>query len=207
MSPQKYSIKAWCRIENNSIITNRGSVGQYSSTNFDTFADSAYKFIEMGYSKFHKMDKLSKLGMLSAEALLKDISFKESFKSEEIGIILSNSSSSLDTDIRYYNMVKKGIASPAIFVYTLPNIMIGEICIRHGIKGENTYFISESKNLTPDPKYINSLLDSRVMETCICGSVELFEDAYHSFMYLVGKNTEINELLHTKENIEKILLN
>jgi hypothetical protein len=59
------------------------------------------------------------------------------------GIVLSNSNASLDADIKYYDSVAN-IPSPALFVYTLPNIVIGEISIKHSFKGENAFFIFDS---------------------------------------------------------------
>ena len=35
-------------------------------------------------------------------------------------------------------------ASPAAFVYTLANVAAGEMCIRHKIQGDNTFFIENS---------------------------------------------------------------
>ena len=89
------------------------------------------------------MDSLSKLGWLAAEILLKDSFNKEALSVRKMsGLVFANANSSLDTDIKYYETAKD-IASPALFVYTLPNIVIGEICIRHNFKGENAFFISE----------------------------------------------------------------
>ena len=90
--------------------------------------------------KFYKMDNLCKLGYVAAEYLLKDTNYHP----KEIGIILANASSSLDTDCKHQAIISKEgdkAASPAVFVYTLPNVVLGEICIRHKIQGENTFFV------------------------------------------------------------------
>ncbi|MCF0167005.1 MAG: 3-oxoacyl-ACP synthase, partial [Bacteroidales bacterium] len=36
--------------------------------------------------------------------------------------------------------------SPSVFLYTLPNIAVGEIAIRHGIKGETGLYILQEKD-------------------------------------------------------------
>ena len=46
--------------------------------------------------KFYKMDNLCKLGYVAAEYLLKDTHYRP----KEIGIILANASSSLDTELQ-----------------------------------------------------------------------------------------------------------
>ena len=92
------------------------------------------------YPKFFKMDGLSKLGFIGAELLLKDIDEKQK---EEAAVILFNRSSSLATDRNYQKTLDKDnyFPSPAIFVYTLANIVTGEIAIRHKIYGETSFYI------------------------------------------------------------------
>ena len=78
--------------------------------------------------KFYKMDNLCKLGYVAAGYLLKDTNYRP----KEIGIILANASSSLDTDCKHQAIINKEgdkAASPAVFVYTLPNVVLGEILL------------------------------------------------------------------------------
>ncbi len=94
--------------------------------------------------KFFKMDDLSKLGSTGAMLLLRNHPEIENIPKEKRGIFMANFSSSLNSDIRHLTAVESQgdtFASPAIFVYTLPNIVIGEICIRNKFQGENTFFI------------------------------------------------------------------
>lgn len=88
--------------------------------------------------KFYKMDDLCKLGYVAAEYLLKD----KTFAPLEMGMLLANATSSLHTDIRHQQLIDQDgdrAASPAVFVYTLPNVVSGEICIRHKIQGETPF--------------------------------------------------------------------
>lgn len=160
------------------------------------FLRSGYDRFSGQYPKFHKMDALSKLGWLAAEVLLQT-SDMTSYAPEEVGLVLSNRSASLDTDLRYYDTVKE-FASPALFVYTLPNIVIGEICIRHGFKGEHTFFVSDSFNAAFMTAYVQQLLATTPLQACLCGWVEVMEQAYEVVMYLVEKQErpgakELNE--------------
>ena len=88
--------------------------------------------------KFYKMDDLCKLGYVAAEYLLKDKTFAH-WKWE---CYLPTPTSSLHTDIRHQQLIDQDgdrAASPAVFVYTLPNVVSGEICIRHKIQGETPF--------------------------------------------------------------------
>ena len=54
---------------------------------------------------------------------------KENIRRRKQDLVLSNANASLDVDLKYAKTMQTG-ASPALFVYTLPNIVIGEISIR-----------------------------------------------------------------------------
>ena len=107
--------------------------------------ENMYHSLQLDYPKFFKMDNLSKLGFLGAELILNQhFNDKENrIKKEDMSIICCNSVASLDNDRRYQTTIADSafFPSPAIFVYTLPNIVNGEIAIRHKIMGETSFFI------------------------------------------------------------------
>ena len=56
-------------------------------------------------------------------------------------------SGSLDDDQTYQQTIQSAdnyFPSPAVFVYTLSNIVTGEIAIRHRIMGESTCYVTET---------------------------------------------------------------
>lgn len=161
-----------------------------------------YKHFAFDYPKFFRMDNLSRLGWLAAELLLKD-GFQRAYPPEEVGIVIANKSSSLDTDIKYFESTKT-IASPALFVYTLPNIVMGEISIRHQLKGENVLFVSDSFEVGFVQEYVQNLFQNDSVELCICGWLEYFEKTVDAALYLVGKVANGMTLPFTEENINKL---
>ncbi len=163
------------------------------------FLLSVYQHLGVKYPKFYKMDNLAKLGWLAAEVLLKDFD-KTKYQPTDIGVVLSNAGSSLDADKRYYDSVQD-IASPALFVYTLPNIVIGEICIRHHFKGENAFYIFERFNAEFISSYVSVLLETGQLQACICGWVEMTATGYKAVLFLVEKE---GATPFTTENINKI---
>jgi hypothetical protein len=150
------------------------------------------------------MDNLSKLGFLASEILLKGSDFHDK-NPEQTGIILMNSNSSLDTDLKYFQSTKE-IPSPALFVYTLPNIVIGEICIRNGFKGENAFFVSQEFDPSFLTQYVNNLINNNILQSCICGWTDLLKDEYEAFLILVTNdaNNDPDSLLFDKENVGKL---
>lgn len=94
------------------------------------------------YPKFFKMDMLSRLGFMAAEQLLEGLDGGL----DDAAIILAGRHASLDDDVKYMATITPGdyYPSPALFVYTLANIVAGEIAIKHGIHGETTFYIEDA---------------------------------------------------------------
>jgi len=211
--PVAIYITAHSVISRHKVFKNGLCVFENKDTDLAGFLIAAYRRLDTNYPKFYKMDGLAKLGWLAAEVLLKD-SFEEGkYKPEEVGIMLNNSSSSLDTDLKYFESTKE-IASPALFVYTLPNIVIGEICIKHKFKGEGAFFIFEAFDAAFIEKYVSNLINNNILQACICGWVELTGEEYKAVLYLVEKGEKRADHLlpaveramvaFTKENLNKI---
>lgn len=150
-----------------------------SETDFAPFIREAYKNLGDNNMKFYKMDDLCKLGYVAAGYLLKETDYQP----EEIGIILANASSSLDTDCKHQTLISKEgdkAASPAVFVYTLPNVVLGEICIRHKIKGENTFFVCPHYEPDSLEDYVRIVMAKGKLRTCIIGWCELMDGQYQA---------------------------
>lgn len=107
---------------------------------------SLYKQMIGDYPKFYKMDGLSRLGFVASEILL---NAEKEETEEEKAIIFFNHSSSIASDRNYKESIKDKdnyFPSPSIFVYTLPNIVTGEIAIRNHFQGETSFFILPDKD-------------------------------------------------------------
>ena len=202
MSTQNH-ITASCIISNEVVYKNELQVFENKTTELAEFLLSIYRHLNGQYPKFYKMDNLSKLGWLTNEILLQDSFDKEKYRAEDVGIVLSNANSSLDNDIRYYETTKT-IASPALFVYTLPNIVIGEISIRHNFKGENAFFIFEEFDAGFIEQYVSNLMNNYILQCCICGWVELLKDEYKAALFLIEKDKSTDSVNFTKENLTEI---
>ncbi len=198
MDKQVY-ISKYCHITNNQVFINGELV--FENTQTDTtknYLKSIYKSLDIKYPKFFKMDNFSKIAFLGAEFLLKEEDNKN------IAIVFSNNASSLDTDRKHQDSINdldNYFPSPSIFVYTLPNIGIGEISIRHQLRSENAFFVSEQFNTTQHNTYETSLLTEEKTEQVLGGWVNIDNDEIDVFMYLIGKKG-IEK--YTKENIQNL---
>jgi hypothetical protein len=181
-------------IRNQHIICDGKILFAEKSGSLDQFLLNAYTSLKIEYPKFYKMDALSKLGFLGAEVLLKNREIIREYAPENVSVILSNAHASLDTD-RKYSEAAKQVSSPALFVYTLSNIVAGEICIRHKIKGENAFFVSKKFDTELITGYVNLVLshgspmpDPSIPVACISGWVDVLDGHHDVFLYLCEKN-------------------
>ena len=201
--PAAIYINASCIISDHVVYKNEAAVFENDQTDLQGFLIAAYHHLGLTYPKFYKMDSLSKMGWLATEVLLKDSLPIAKYLPEAVALVLVNANSSLDTDLKYFETTK-GIASPALFVYTLPNIVMGEICIRHNFKGENAFFVSEQFDSDFLQQYVQLLFNNNNLQACICGWVELLGNQYKTVLILAEKEKQQASVEFTKENINKI---
>ena len=200
---QQHYITSYCTITANHVYQNGKLLTGDKSLCPSDFLISVYKQLGLSYSRFYKMDNLSKLGWLASEVLLKDGFNSAHYKTESVGLILSNANSSLDSDKRYMDSVKD-IPSPALFVYTLPNIVIGEICIRNNFKGEHAFYLSEKFDAAFLQQQVSYLLDNNLLQACICGWVDFSGDDYKAVLFLVEKENKGQQLVFNADNMNEI---
>ncbi len=196
----KTYIHSFCTIQHNQIVLNGESIFKTETTDFNDFSKKAYQNFEINYPKFFKMDNLSKLAFLGSELLLKTVI--DPLIENNIALLFANKSSSLDTDVKYQESIsdpESYFPSPAVFVYTLPNICLGEISIKHQLKSENSFFIFDAFNSEFMMNYANILLNTKKADKVLCGWVEYFNEEYKAFLYLVIDEGKIE---HNKKEIE-----
>ena len=93
------------------------------------------------YPKFFKMDPLSRLGFMATELL------KKQAPTADYGVLLFNRSSSMADDLAFQATIQdkdNWFPSPALFVYTLPNIVTGEIAIRNHYQTETNFMVLDA---------------------------------------------------------------
>jgi len=207
MKAENY-ITSYCRINSNGTLLNGKAIYTASGdSDGPLYLKSIYKHFGINYPKFYKMDSLCKLAFLTSEILFRENEITSKYKSEDIALVISNSSSSLEVDTIYQESIndrQNYFPSPAVFVYTLPNILIGEIAIRNAIKGENTFFIFATFDVDFITKYTNSLLNKGKAECCVSGWVEFYDGKFDALLYTIEREPGKMNLLYTIENTNLI---
>jgi hypothetical protein len=147
-----------------------------------------YRSSAIQYPKFFKMDSLCRAGFLACELLSADSEQWQDLARDKTALVFSNTASSIDSDRKHAASIQNKaqyFPSPSVFVYTLPNIVLGEIAIRHRITGENAFFISEKFNADTLANYTQLLLEQATTDSAICGWVNTDGDSLDVLVYLV----------------------
>ena len=137
------------------------------------------------WPKFFKMDPLAKLGFVASELLLQ-AEGGDRQPTDRRAVILFNRSGSLADDINYQRGIDgpDHLGSPSLFVYTLPNIVTGEIAIRNKYYAETSFYCIPE----PDEELMLSIVEealepgmSAIAGWCECSS----ENDFNAKMYIL----------------------
>lgn len=197
------SITQFVRVVQHQVQKNDRIIFEEQRVPLDTFLADWYSQLGSNYPKFFKMDRQSKLGFLATEILLDQRQLADEYSPESVGIILSNAQASLDTDQRYFESTKT-FASPGLFVYTLPNIVAGEISIRHHIKGETAFFVSPSFDAEWMASYVSLVMANPTTQACIAGWVDIKDQQADVLLYLTEKKKESGSLAHNTSTLDQL---
>lgn len=189
----------------------------------ENWQKECYLRLVLDYPKFHKMDNLSKMTILATEIIQSEGVFN-TLQDDELELLFANTNASQHTDMKFIeSYTNQGNPSPSLFVYTLPNILTGELAIRNKWYGENTFFVT--------PQFDSSLFSERLYHAsrkggkwCLCGWVDSKVDEKNKvteecFLFLVALNdndrtadrtafaTTLEELLKNYRNLNPDNLN
>jgi hypothetical protein len=163
----------------------------------------AYSALDLSYPKFFKMDTLSKLGLIGAEYIARSANLEGRYEDDEIALLFNNRDSSLESDVKHQKTLSN--PSPAVFVYTLPNIVLGEIAIKNKWYGEQLCTVSD----TPDAGLIQRLSSSFVKtgkaKAVIIVVINSLDENFDARIALVEKDESGEEIPFTLINLEQIL--
>ena len=130
------------------------------------------------YPKFYKMDRLSQLGFVASELLLAQEDPRKGPCTDR-AVVLFNHSSSVCADRAFAQTIVPSedyYPSPSLFVGTLPNIVCGEIAIRHGYHSETSFYIMSEKDESMINKVIQSTFLDKTVHSMVTGWVDYQDD-------------------------------
>ncbi len=140
------------------------------------------------YPKFFKMDGLCRLGFVASELLLNALGEQRFTERDDRAVVLFNSSGSHDADIKYQATVSE-FPSPSVFVYTLPNIITGEIAIRNKYMGETSFYLLEDYDTQQMQHVLQTTFQDAGTTSILTGWIDYVDGThFHARMEIIEKN-------------------
>lgn len=144
--------------------------------------ETTYREQVDNYPKFFKMDKLSRAGFVATELIAKKAEIHE-----DCAVVIFTSTGSLANDLNYQRTIND-FPSPALFVYTLPNIVTGEIAIRHHLQTETSCYLLPSEDWNLMQQIVESTAVANNCSQVLYGWLEAYDDHYYAKMKLVVRS-------------------
>ncbi len=182
----KRLVNAWVKITPEGIVLN-GKRQDFSKTGKQLLVE-AYRVLGDDYPKFFKMDALSRLGYIASELLLHGEE-NRFIPREDRAVVMFNRSGSVVTDTDYQQTLDKDnyFPSPAIFVYTLPNIVTGEISIRNKYYGESSFYVLDTWKAKEIVDVVMQSFEDRQTTSVLCGWLDAYSnDDFEALVLLVS---------------------
>ena len=131
--------------------------------------------------KYYKMDPLCRLGYIATELLLMAENSPGDTPRNDRAVVFFNGSSSIMADMVYEKSIEDKdnyFPSPSAFVYTLPNIVIGEIAIRNHYQGETSFYILNQRNDDIIEQVVEASFIDKDTTSMISGWLDYQDDAH-----------------------------
>lgn len=128
------------------------------------------------YPRYYKMDPLCRLGFVASELLLRAEGLERFRETARRGVLLFNRSGSLMADKAFEATIADAdnhFPSPSAFVYTLPNIVTGEIAIRNHYHGETDFMLLPQCDWKWIDRICQAHLSSGASDSLLTGWVEV----------------------------------
>lgn len=144
------------------------------------------------YPKFFKMDKLCRMGFVVSELLLQALGEERFVSREDRAVIIFTHCGSLDADRHFQQTIQNAddyFPAPAVFVYTLPNIVTGEIAIRNRYLGETSCYVLPFADAERMGEIIKMAFSDLKTESVLWGWLDYrAEDCFEAVLTVSCKN-------------------
>lgn len=205
MEEKQLRLMSYARITNQQVVSNDETIIKNTDIDIKHWLSEIYKNLGYDYPKFFKMDPLCKSGFLTAELVMRNLQLVPEEPKEDWAVVCFNSAGSLDDDRTYQATIQEAdnyFPSPAVFVYTLANIVTGEIAIRHKIKGESSCYVAQKFQPGTILHAVNDVLQRTPARHVLTGWVDFDEGVCDVLLFAVTLSDDpalpvaTGELLH-----------
>ncbi len=142
---------------------------------------SLYKKHIGDYPRFYKMDMLCRLGFIAVHLLCNNRATQANGTdyADNYAQVFFNHSGSIAADRNFMMRMmadEDGYSSPALFVYTLPNIVTGEVAMYRHWHGETSFYILPEKNEKMMDDVLRTALRDNAVSAIVGGWIDYTDE-------------------------------
>ncbi len=165
---------------------------------------AVYRSTGADYPKFFKMDALCKAGFLLVEDIVRGCG-NTPLAPDDTSVVVFTASGTYITDLAFETTISDPdncFPSPSVFVYSLPNIVAGEIAIRHGFTNETAVYLSSNFS----PSQIEAIVSDTltVASNVLVAWIEVTSNHPSAIMFLISRNGNNDMPDFNAENLAEI---
>lgn len=184
-----FDIKHIVNLNSETLLIDGSEVAK--SSHSEPFLSELYHSAKIDYPKFFKMDVLCKAGFIASEFLLNTENCSRFNPRSDRSILLFNKNSSFVTDSAFTKTIANKddfFPKPSLFVYTLPNIVTGEIAIRNKYFGATELVILPEKDYQIMASTIERAFCDKETNSLLTGWIDASaNDNYEVELYIIEK--------------------
>jgi 3-oxoacyl-(acyl-carrier-protein) synthase len=120
---------------------------------------------------FRRLNRPTRALVLAAEACGVDGLLSQEQR-DGTGLVVETETGCIECDLRYARLLKTGLAHAAIFPYTLPSTCLGDITLRHGLRGPSLSLSIHPGEQGEALREAKRLIQAGDSEYVLVGSVE-----------------------------------
>jgi 3-oxoacyl-(acyl-carrier-protein) synthase len=182
-------------------FTSGGARFESAEGDADQRLAAAWGQLRIDYPRFHRADRLSRLLLLSAAPFFEANGPMAACDAGTIGMLLCTCTGSMESDARYQALLHdEGVASPALFVPTLPSIALGELSIRHGLHGSGVCLMMPAPSASALAPAIG-MLKQQGMRRIVCGWADTFASHARSAFAAIDAETWADTRLNQLQSL------
>ncbi len=200
-------ILSYCRITNKHVLVDGKLILSNNENNINHWISDIYNYIKLSYPKYHKMDHLCKAGILAAEMVMEKLGLNNDELKTDWAICCMSRSGSLDNDTSYQETIQNNddfYPAPSLFVYTLSNIVLGEIAIKYKLRCESSCYVCEKFSSENIFDSVNDVYNYKPVNYILSGWLEYGIDGCDILLFAVGDSDNENLLDFTPDNLDNI---
>jgi 3-oxoacyl-[acyl-carrier-protein] synthase II len=125
---------------------------------------------------FRRLNRPTRALVLAAEAcgISQLLSVEER---DATGLVIESQTGCIECDLRYAKLLKTGLVHSAIFPYTLPSTCLGDITLRHGLRGPSLSLSIEPGQEGEALREASRLLEAGDCDFVLVGVVEGLDES------------------------------